>query len=368
MRIIYDGQVYAIQAAGGVSRYFSNLIARLPNNFTPYLTILNNSTTQPIKYPVHPNLKRHTYKRFGWRPGRLSYWLEKYYFRSIANFNSFDIAHPTYYSLLTRQKIDKYSCPAVINVWDMIHEIFSEQMDPTGTLSAEKKAAISAAQAVLCISENTKKDLIERYSLPEEKIKVTYLASEIDVSLSYGSEPVPDRPYYLYVGSRAIYKNFDGFLIAFSKIVSVESNLALCVAGPPFNREEENLIANLKLTNHIIHYPYTTDSHLAKLYRCSIALVYPSRYEGFGIPTLEAMCCGTAVVASNSSSIPEVVGDAGLLFDPSSIGDLADILLFLVAHPAERDRLIAKGYQRAKLFSWDKTASETIDVYRLISN
>jgi glycosyltransferase involved in cell wall biosynthesis len=248
----------------------------------------------------------------------------------------------------------------------MIHELFAETMDPKGQVSEMKRKAILSAQSILCISENTKKDLLEVYPVPEEKVSVTHLASEINASLSHGSELVPSRPYYLYVGGRFGYKNFDGLLAAFAKAVSVRPEIVLCVVGSPFNETEEKLIADLKLTDHIEHYRHASDGHLSKLYRCSVAFVYPSLYEGFGIPPLEAMSCGTAVVASNCSSIPEVVGDAGLLFDPKSTTDLADILLLLLDNSVERDRLIDKGYERAKTFSWDKTAAQTINVYRSV--
>lgn len=365
MRILYDGQIYALQKAGGINRYFANLINRLPKNFTPILTTLQ---PQVLNYPVHPNLERFLYKRFDFRPRRVSQWFEKYYFRAVTTLSHPNVIHPTYYTLLTRQEIDKYRCPVVLTVWDMIHERFYEQIDPTGQQAEEKRKAIHMAQAIICISENTKKDLLERYSLPENRVTVTYLASEIDASLSDGSEPVSSRPYYLYVGTRYSYKNFDGLLTAFAKAVSVQPDIALCVVGSLFNKTEEKLIADLKLTDHIEHYGYASDRHLAKLYRCSVAFVYPSLYEGFGIPPLEAMSCGTVAVASNCSSIPEVVGDAGLLFNPRATGDLADILLFLLDNPTERDRLIAKGYERAKAFSWDKTVAQTLDVYRSVCN
>jgi len=90
-------------------------------------------------------------------------------------------------------------------------------------------------------------------------------------------------------------------------------------------------------------------------------------YEGFGIPPLEAMSCGTVAIVANSSSLPEVVGDAGLLFNPKSILDLADLMLFLLDQPVERDSLIAKGFERAKSFSWDKTVAQTLDVYRSLT-
>jgi glycosyltransferase involved in cell wall biosynthesis len=364
MRILYDGQIYKYQAAGGISRYFANLISRLPQNFTPYLSVPQQ---HKVIYPEHPNLKFWKYKQF--RPLHISHRLEKYYFRTANIFNDFDIVHPTYYSLLSQQDLNKYKHPFVLTVYDMVHEIFREQIDPKGEQSEQKRKAIFAAYRVICISENTKKDLINWYSVPEEKITVTYLASGIDVRLSHGSEPIPSQPYYLYVGSRdANYKNFDTLLMAFTKVVSVKPEMILCVVGYPFSETEVKLIAELKLTDRIKHYAYPNDSHLAKLYRCSIAFVYPSLYEGFGIPPLEAMSCGTVVVASNSSSIPEVVGDAGILFNPTATRDLADILLSLVDSTAERARLIAKGQQRAKAFSWDKTTQQTVDVYHSVRN
>ena len=364
MHILYDGKIYETQVAGGINRYFANLIGKSPKDFTPALT-----TCQPrtINYPEHPNLKTFFYKRFGFQPGRVSYWLEKHYFRAVTSFNSFDILHPTYYSLLTRQEINQCRLPIVLTVWDMIHELFSEQIDPKGQLAEAKQKAILSAQAIICISENTKKDLLERYSLAPEKVTVTHLASEINSSLSHGSEPVPTRPYYLYVGGRNGYKNFDSLLTAFAKAVSVRSEIRLCVVGSPFDGMEEKAIVDLGMTSHIEHYGYVNDTHLAKLYRCSIAFVYPSLYEGFGIPPLEAMSCKTVAVASNCSSIPEVVGDAGILFNPKSTSDLADILIFLLDSPAERDRLITRGYQRAELFSWDKTVDQTVEVYRSVA-
>ena len=364
MRIFYDGRIFKSQVAGGISRYFVNLISRLPQDLIPCLTI---SQRHQSLFPSHPKLKIWKYKQF--YPSGFSRKVEKYYFQSIATFNDYDIAHPTYYSLLTQQEISKYRSPVILTVYDMIYEIFSNQLDPSGKQIEQKRKAIRAAQKIICISENTKKDLINWYSVPEEKIFVTYLASSIDASLSHGDEEVPSLPYYLYVGSRdACYKNFDTLLLAFAKVVSIQPEVRLCIVGKSFNQTEAKLIANLGLSAYIKYFGYASDTHLAKLYRCSIALIYPSLYEGFGIPPLEAMSCGTVVVASNSSSLPEVIGDAGILFNPKATRDLADILLSLLDSSAKRDRLIARGYQRAQAFSWDKTVSQTLDVYHSVSN
>jgi len=369
MRVLYDGQIYSMQVAGGINRYFANLISRLPSSFAPSLLV---EKTREVNYPAHPNLK--VYECGKSRSEHISYRLSTYrsrlettYWRNVTAFRHFDIAHPTYYTLLTRQDINSYRCPIVLTVWDMIHELFPAKMDPTGEHAEMKRKAILSAQAIICISENTRKDLLERYSLPESKVRVAHLASEVDASLSHGPELVPSRPYYLYVGSRSSHKNFDGLLTAFARTISVQPDVALCVVGPPFNKPEGKLIAELKLGGYVEHYGHVGDSHLAKLYRCSVAFVYPSLYEGFGIPPLEAMSCGTIVVTSNSSSLPEVVGDAGIFFDPTSPDELTDILLSLLGNSAERERLIANGHRRSQEFSWEKTVSQTLDIYRSVS-
>ena len=357
MRILYDGGIYAMQTAGGINRYFANIINRLPADFAPTITTCQR---REVNSPTNPNLKTFYFQRFGFRPGRVSYWLEKRYFQAVTRFTTQNLLHPTYYTLLTGQEITPSRLPIVLTVHDMIHELYY----PHDQTIESKRKAITAAQSIICVSENTKKDLLERFSIPEERITVTYLASELDVSLSYGSESVPDAPYFLYVGSRASYKNFDTLLSAFAKAYSIRPDFRLVVVGSPFNKQEIAQIVDLNLQQQIDYVGHSTDTHLAKLYRCSLSLVYPSRYEGFGIPPLEAMSCGTVAIAANTSSIPEVVGDAGILFDPDAVADLADSLLFLGDNPIERGRLIQKGLERCKQFSWDKTVAQTVDVYR----
>jgi glycosyltransferase involved in cell wall biosynthesis len=366
MRILYDGMIYTMQVAGGINRYFANVIGRLPPDFTPSLQV---GTVRELNYPAHRNLKVYKYGKspleaISYRLNRFYSKMEQCLLSRNLGWNRFDIFHPTYYSLVSGHSINSYRFPVVLTVWDMIHERFPATTDPTGAFAANKKRAILAAQKIICISENTKKDLLERYVIPESRVAVTYLASELDATLSYGPEPVSSRPYYLYVGSRYSYKNFDRLLGAFAKAVSVRPELALCIVGSPFSDMENKTISQLKLVEQVKHYGHASDSHLAKLYRCSLALVYPSLYEGFGIPPLEAMSCGTVAVVANGSSLPEVVGDAGVLFDPKSTEELFEILISLMDDQPRREGLILKGKQRAKEFSWNRTADQTIDVYR----
>lgn len=366
MRILYDGEIYGIQKVGGINRYFDNIIGRLPPDFQPILTSAR-SRNEP--HPYHPNLKIFNYKRYGFKPGRLSYWLEKYYFRAVESMNQPQIFHPTYYSLLTRQEFKEKRCPIVITVYDMLHEIFPNfLMDQDRRFAEIKRQSVSKADVILCISESTKRDLLDRYPLLEEKIWVTHLATEFNPYLEDSNDPIPSRPFFLYVGARWTYKNFNNLLIALSKIVSKIPDVMLCVVGSPFNSTEKEQISELNLDDHIENFSYASDAHLAKLYRNCVAFVYPSLYEGFGIPLLEAMICQAPIIASNTSSFPEVVGDAGLLFDPNSVADLTDRLLFLLDNPAERDILITKGLEQVKHFSWNKTVAQTVEAYRSVLN
>jgi glycosyltransferase involved in cell wall biosynthesis len=368
MRILYDGEIYEWQAAGGINRYFASVIGGLPRDFRPSLLA---SRAREVNFPSHPNLTVCEYGRRYPRLEGLSYRLGLYTSRLRDRLvterlmrGRFDVFHPTYYTLLTKRPAGSGRAPTVLTVWDMIHELFPAEMDPTGEHADRKRRAILAAERIICISENTKKDLLERYPVPEGKVAVTYLASGIDISMSGGPEPVPARPYFLYVGSRSRYKNFDGLLRAFARAAAARGNLALCVVGPPFTADEEGQLAALRLAGRVEHYGQPADPHLAKLYRHSLALVYPSRYEGFGIPPLEAMSCGTVAVVSDASSLPEVVGDAGVMFDPRADEELTDILLALAADEALRRGLIEKGRRRAEGFGWGKTVAQTVEVYR----
>ena len=359
-RIFYDGAIYGLQINGGISRYFDNIINGLPSNFTPILTSIRLSKEQ---HPHYSNLELFNYKRFGFKPSRLCYYLEPYYFKSIEFLNNYQIYHPTYYSLLTREVIGKINVPIVVTVYDMIHEMFAETLSPQDQTINLKRSAILAADIILCISESTKSDLLERYPSVEDKVRVTYLATDFDDTLGYGDESIPCKPFFVYVGGRSGYKNFNNLLTAFKKVTSKNPELCLCVVGSVFNDLERRLIAELKLDNYILNFNNISDNYLAKLYRHSIAFVYPSLYEGFGIPPLEAMICKTPVIASNTSSIPEVVGDAGLLFNPNSIDELVDNLLFVIDHPSAREAMVLKGQGRLKLFSWDKTIQKTLLAY-----
>jgi len=364
MKILYDGAIFAMQARGGINRYFENLISRLPTSLELILT-----TARPQHYPesLHPNLRVHRFARYGFRPGRLAYWLEKYYFRAMEARVDVDVLHATYYQLLTRESLAAKRSPTVVTVYDMIYEmghiypdfqIYNRNIEP-------KRQAVFAADVVLCISECTKKDLLERYpTLPPSKVKVTYLASEFRPEMGYGPEPIPDRPYFLYVGGRGVHKNFERLVQAFARLSQTHADLQWCLVGAPPHGEELRKIQAAGIGDRLWCPGAVPDEHLAKLYRHAIAFVYPSLYEGFGIPPLEAMICDTPVIASRISSIPEVAGEAAFYFDPNSVDELYDQMKFVLAHPAERERKIQEGRHQAAKFSWEQTTAQTLAAYQ----
>jgi glycosyltransferase involved in cell wall biosynthesis len=361
LRIIYDGYIYSIQQKGGINRYFANIISRLPEDWQPIITTVPNRDLESFE---HRNLDVLRYDPLPLRPTRIFYGLNKYYHRAVTASRRPDLAHPTYYNLLTEQKLESYSYPFVITVWDMLHEKFLYKVESQRHIPEVKRKAILAASAILCISENTKKDLLEYYpDLAEEKITVTYLASDIRPDLSKGTEPVPEYPYFLYVGTRSNYKNFDGLLTAFQRLSERHPEFRLCVVGPSFTEEEERQFTDTNIKGKIIHYGHVDDGQLVRLYQRCAAFVYPSLYEGFGIPPLEAMECGAIVIAANRSSLPEVVEDAGLLFDPDDSHSLTECLFSIVEERIDRADLIRRGHIQSQKFSWDRTAEQTVRVY-----
>lgn len=360
--VFYDGFNYF--PPQGVGRYFANLISRLPEDVRPEIAVTNLVRGQ---MPVNPNLS----VRFGYTIPSLRAYLRfpvlrrlvEVQLRRQVDLETFDIIHPTYYEMLASASLDGFAGRLVITVYDMIHERFPE-IDPGGATARRKAQAVTEADRVLCISENTRRDLLSFHPEVGAKATVTPLASDLSRDMCFGPELVPDAPYLLYVGGRSPYKNFDAALNLIRDLAGRYPELTLAVAGPALSREEKRNIQSLGIAHRIRIFDRPSDEHLAKLYRCSAALVYPTRYEGFGIPPLEAMSCGTPVVASRSSSIPEVVGDAGILVDPDDPSELRSAVVSLLDDGATRNEFIARGFARAAEFDWNRTAKLTVDVYR----
>ncbi|QEG23606.1 glycosyltransferase family 4 protein [Mariniblastus fucicola] len=360
--VLYDGMIFHRQEAGGINRYFEKLIEHLPGNVRPAITLSKCPTNN---FPRSKRLQLFV-KGFDLpRPFRkVSRAIRATRLESIQKSLSPDLIHATYYDTLGG--FDKISSgpPFVVTVHDMTHEKFPHLLDRNGKHAELKRRAIKQADAIICVSHNTRNDLLEMYPECESRTRVVYHATELGDSLPTDAMPFSDRPYILYVGSRSRYKNFDGLLRAFQIVIARDQELQLRTVGNEFTKKERQRIAELGLTDHVANEGIVDDSQLAQLYRNSLCFVYPSLYEGFGLPLLEAMSCETPVLASNNSCIPEVVRDAALLFDPNSKTDLADALTFLLQNPCVREQLVIEGRMRCSEFSWEKSARQTMQTYQ----
>ncbi len=361
MRIFYDGYIFAIQRSGGINRYFRNIMDRLPEDTTAVLTALERRENC---FPGNRRVRLSCYPEKVSRLGPLTRIARRCYLNGVEKLTSADVAHPTYHELLSGRPFKSCKIPIVLTVHDMIPEIFSSQLDPSGRGAEAKRAAVAAADAIICVSENTKRDLIRMLDVQEERVSVIPLASELSAEMATGVRRGLDQPYVLFVGNRAFYKNFARLLLAMKKVTQSWPELRILVVGSSFSQTEQEWISALGLEKRIAQVSEISDPELAGLYRDSEAFVYPSLYEGFGIPPLEAMACGTVVIAARSSSIPEVVGEDAILFDPYSTEELAVSILSLREIGSSRSEYIRRGRERAMRYSWDRTAERTVDIYR----
>ncbi len=249
-------------------------------------------------------------------------------------------------------------------VLDLIPERFAADHvgEPFATLRRQKAECIARADRILTISNKTREDLRELFDVASDKIDVVPLAIDPDPFRNGAAPARPERPFFLQVGGRQKHKNFDRLLKAFA-LFSRRDAMDLVCAGEVWEPEEVDQIQRLGLTDRVRLVRKPSTQELIGLYRTAEALIYPSLYEGFGLPPLEAMAAGTPVAASWGGSIPEVVGEAARLFDPTAVESIADALEAL-REPRVLSALRAAGDRRVKLFTWDRTADETIAVYQ----
>jgi glycosyltransferase involved in cell wall biosynthesis len=267
--------------------------------------------------------------------------------------------HLTYFPRRTRVG---GAVPVAVTVLDMIHELYPEQFPADDPTSARKRHWVNAADVVFAISQQTKHDLVERFDIPAEKVVVVYPGLS-PLTADPNADVARFGDYLLYVGDRIQpYKNFGALLAALARSEVARTVNLVCFGRTPLAPREQAVLQErgMLARTHVVH---GSDGLLAALYAGARALVYPSTYEGFGFPPLEAMRLGCAVACSRGGSIPEVVGDAAVLFDPGDVDDMAAAIDRIVTDEALRARLLAAGKQRAAQFTWARAASETLEGY-----
>ncbi len=366
MRILYDHQTFARQDFGGISRYFYELLhaGRMQRVDEVDLSLLfsNNAYISELtNFQYQKFFPNTTFKG----KGRLLLLLNQLYSTHQIRKGKFDLLHPTYYDTYFLKELKNK--PFTITFLDMIHEKFSDKFPQLGldkALVRNKKILINEAPKVIAISEATRKDLVEIYGVNPAKIEVIHLGSSFQAQMGLGAK-LEEAPYILFVGSREGYKNFHFCLESIGPLLKKYQINLVCAGGGAFTSGDLDFIQKLGLSQQVKYYGIK-DSILANLYLNAEAFIFPSLYEGFGIPVLEAFSCNCPCLLSNGGSLPEVGGDAALYFDGSDADAIFSAVEKLINEQAVRTELIAKGNKRLQLFSWNKTYTQTMEFYRSI--
>jgi glycosyltransferase involved in cell wall biosynthesis len=360
MNIIYDFQAFSFQEFGGISNYYYQLVKNISekqgNRAEIIIKYSNNYYLDELGYSK--TVKFFPEKRFKGRNEIIKRLNQLYFQKKIKLNRNIDLFHPTYYDPYFLKLIP--NIPFILTIHDMTHELFPESFSNFDYTIKNKRILAQKAGRIIAISESTKKDIISILKIPENKIDVIYHASSISkLHQMIPSVNLPER-YLLFVGKRNTYKNFNFFLEAVCGIK--EKINIVCAGGGSFNFSELKLLRDLRLSDRTIQLN-VTNAELSYLYSNAVAFVFPSLYEGFGMPVLEAFSCGCPAILSEKSSLPEIAGEAALFFNPQKIESLRKVLEEILVDQKLAESLIALGYQRVKLFSWEKTVQKTIEVY-----
>ncbi len=368
MIVSYDSQIWSMQKYGGISRYYYELIRRLAEH-------------EDVRVDLHAGLhisgydlralKHHCRRFHARRRPYIPYtgFLARPMNRLLAKLHGdpkSDLVHHTYYRL--HPDISR-TAKRVVTVYDMIQELFPDLFAAGDPTAADKAQAVHEADGILAISEQTKRDLMRIYDVAPEKIRVVHLANSLTYEVS--QEDLPRElqagdPYLLYVGPRYVYKNYQALAEAYAAepLLHRSARLVLC-GGGPLKSQERAVYEKAGIAERVLQIP-GDDRRLAALYAHAAVFVYPSLYEGFGIPPLEAMSYDCPVVASTGGSIPEICGDAALYFAPEDRDALVRNIATVLNDHEQRQALIQRGRAREQKYSWRRCADETLQYYKEI--
>ena len=360
MKIAYNGSIFFTQKYGGISRYFCSII----NEY------INDKKTIKVFSPIFKN----NYLLNLPRKNIHGFYLPRYptpnFFKSMVDYTScyqiknseFDIVHDTYYSpsMLTLKNKKK-----VLTVYDLIHEKF-DKLYKDNNLEFKKKI-IKEADAIICISENTKRDLMEYYGTKEKKIHVSYLGWEHipknSTSNFVEAFNIP-KNFIFFVGSRYRYKNFDLFLNSYCMSKKIKKDFdIICFGGEKFSKKEKETFKEFGIEKKILHF-YGNDDLLQYLYTTARLFIFPSQYEGFGIPLLEAMSVCCPVLASDTNIFKEICKNGIHYFKNNDQHDLTERLEFLLYSDSNLSSKKDLALSICDKYSWKKCAKETYEVYK----
>lgn len=363
MKILFNYHGFSLQKFGGITRYFVELNKELNKKK------INSKIIAPIHKNIH--LKNCKFN------SKMNFYLDKYpkYTNHIINnFNFYltnfiirsskpEIVHQTYYSNKSLN-INKKKTKLILTVYDLIHEIFHNDFGFDKNYRP-KSFSLKDSDQIICISHKTKIDLIDIYKVPEEKISVIHLGyTKFD---NFKKDKIINEPYLLFVGLRKRYKNFFMFLKGFSLSNSLKKDFKIvCFGGGKFDNKELQTFNELGLNLKNIIQIEGDDQILSNLYKNAETFIFPSLYEGFGLPIIEAMSYGCPVILSSIEVFKEIAGDSALFFEPNSPESIKEKIENLVYSNENKKILISKGYRQIKKFTWENCANNTLNVYKKI--
>lgn len=359
IKVIYDYPIFVTQRYGGISRYFYELIKRIKGMDTKVLLLFSdNSYLQDKDITNYVNITHSVFKIFKGTFRQINYINVKYRL-GRGKF----IFHPTYYNTYFLSQL--HGNPFVLTVHDMIHEIYPQYFAPNDPTSSNKRLLVEKATRIIAISEQTKKDLISIFGTDPNKIDVIYHGIN-QVQIKYRGLKLPMR-YILYVGGRNGYKNFAKFIEAFAYLHQGDADLRLICTGKDFNSKEKNMLKEFNVLN-VSSTIQADDKELAQLYQQAQLFIYPSLYEGFGIPILEAWINSCPVVLSEASCFPEIAGDSAEYFNPQEVESMVTAMENVLYNQNRQEELVNLGSERVKLYTWDETARLTEITYQKALN
>lgn len=354
MKVLFDHQLFSYQRFGGASKYFAMLLNSLPEDIWDTTTLFSNN-----EYVKNLNLLQgyHNFlpDKYFRGQGKIMNILNKPYSIYRLLRQDYDVFHQTHFETYCIKPNGKK--PMVTT----FHDINFSTYSPNPHIVKLQAESLERADAVIAISHNTKKDLLSLFNINEEKVHVIHHG--IDSPHYMSEERVYAFPYILYVGSRQNHKNFSTFVKAYSVFQQKYPEIKVICTLRAFSDSEMAMFASYGVQDKFIHVQ-VSEQMMPMLYRDALFFVFPSLYEGFGMPILEAMINDCPVVLSDASCFPEIAGNAGLYFDPHDSDSMLDKMVKMAESEELRSKFRKLGRAKVKEYSWDRCAELHMNVYR----
>lgn len=381
VKILYDHQAFTYQKWGGVSKSFCELIANRPAGMDYEIAVVESENHHLLSSNLVKGVNKisrdlvsfHNLHSFWGREKIYTFLGESGILHTAEATNKknsinkliqgdYDVFHPTFFDNYFFPYLN--GKPFVLTVHDLMPELFGwYKGDPQ---IANKPELCEKAAAIVAVSENTKKDLCRMYNIPENKVHVVYHGCpEPDNTNNTGR--LISEPYFLYVGRRDGYKNWRQTVVDFSVFNRTHPEVKLVCTGTNFSTDEKKFLHELQVANSVEHF-FATDSQLANLYSYAIAFIFPSLYEGFGMPILESFAFECPTLLNDKSCFPEIGGNAALFFDSqdgeSNLAELMEEVYSMTDD--EIKELNKKGKKRLEVFSWKESSRKLFNIYNNI--